>query len=122
MDSENPVAAPVGPDVSLDLDVDGYRLVRRLVTAKRALALWTEEERKVRQELLNLAGDARSLRYGPTVVATISASQPRRFDSKAFAEDHPDLYETYLVQAGAFYRITPGRALPPDPAERKRSR
>lgn len=81
------------------LTVDGLRLVHRYDTARRALAMWTEEKDKARAELIAALGDNTEGLFDGKRVVSLSHSRPRRFNKGDFASDHPDLYERYLAEA-----------------------
>lgn len=94
-----------GMPTIVDLDGTGMDLVKTLVTAKRAIDLWEnvrEEARATLIKLLTGGEDAPEGSYpgayrGKVVVAATRFAE-QRFDSKAFHEDHPDLYATYRKQ------------------------
>ena len=57
-----------------------------------------EEKRKLANLLRKRIGDAKGIET-PRYRATWARSEAERFDQKAFAEDHPDLFEKYKVKA-----------------------
>lgn len=80
------------------LSVDSLRLLHRYDTARKALAMWTEEKEKVRAELIATLGDEPDGTYDGSLVVSISRSRPKRFDLAGFAQDHPELHRQYLAE------------------------
>jgi len=84
--------------MSASLTVDGLRLLHRYDTARKALAMWTEEKERVRVELIAALGDNTEGNFDGKRVVSISRSRPRRFNKADFALDHPQLHDRYLVE------------------------
>lgn len=99
--------------ITVDLDSTSYELLLRYETARRALALWTEEKIKAKDQLVGIMGDAGIGHYAGRKVVTVVRSRPRRFDSEAFKADHPALYDGYLKAPDADeIRLSPAKNLP----------
>lgn len=81
------------------LTVDGLRLLHRYDTARKALAMWTEEKDKVRAELLEALGENTEGFFDGKRVVSITHTRPRRFNRADFALDHPQIYDRYLTEA-----------------------
>lgn len=81
-------------------NVDGFRMVVRYETARKARAMWDDEVAAAREELLTFLGDGieHGIYEGQNVV-TVSRTRPKRFDQSAFAADHPAIYEHYRKEA-----------------------
>lgn len=100
------------------LSDEGYLIVTALVEANNAIAAWKETREKLVAELRGVVGpNARTAQWrGHNVLAAVH-SRPRPFDVKAFAADHPSLYEQYRKEPdGDIITLRPAKDLP-NPAE-----
>lgn len=101
---------PTTPAVDLKAaGVDGWFYVLQQVKARRAELDATEEQ--ARNHIKEALGDAVDGQInGAPVVRWLYTAAPRRFNQKAFAEDHPDLakkYTTYGEPGRRFELVEP---------------
>lgn len=95
------------------LDEDGYTLVLRYAGIRAQIADLAEEKEKIRAELAGILFDVDHGFFNGEQVVTVTRSRPKRFDLKAFRDDHPALHERYLREAIAEeVRLTVAKTLP----------
>lgn len=104
-----PMSVKADSEALLDIHSDqGEEFVSELDDDVPELALYAEacerfkqvdeEKRKLANVLRKRIGDAKGIET-PRFRATWARSEAERFDQKAFAEDHPDLFDKYKVKA-----------------------
>ncbi len=70
-------------------------LVEALRDARAQKKEWEEQEKRVRQDLLDAIGEADMLYHNERYIADIETRESTRFDRKTFAKDWPKLDEEY---------------------------
>lgn len=87
--------------ITAQLDAEGVSLAKRLTTARAAIKHWEAEVEECRARLVKLMGAESEIighyegYYAGMPVLKINVHQQNRFDSRAFREDHADLYQRY---------------------------
>lgn len=84
----------------------GFETYENLVKVRGALKELEEQEAQLVGELQTAMGAAEVLTYKGQKLATWKAPKAsKRFDSKAFKEAHPDMYESFTVETPATRRF-----------------
>lgn len=84
-----------------ELDARGAELANRLKKCRQAIKDWKTAEDEVRAELIRLITGGTDEEgtytgvFAGQPVATAHVVMVRKFDSKMFQSDHPQLYESY---------------------------
>lgn len=87
------------PEHVAELDGTGFELVRQYHSATQTIKMWTDYRKEVREQLIKLLDQADYARFRGNTVVTVVRTRPRRFNTSAFAADHPDLFEQYREEA-----------------------
>lgn len=104
-------AAEANPEV--------YRAYQDLCANRRAAKALEAREAPLLDMIKIAIGAAEALTFQGRELATWKAPKPaRRFNAKAFAKDHPDLYDAYLEEAPAARRFLLKEPLPNTPDEK----
>lgn len=88
--------------MTAQMDAEGLSLAKRLTTARAAIKHWEAEAEDCRARLVKLMGAESEVighyegHYAGMPILKINVHQQNRFDSKAFREDHADLYQRYV--------------------------
>lgn len=90
----------IGTDVDQTL-VKLNQVAPRIIEMKAALKAYEAEEKKLKEELYErmTEGDIKQIDTPFLKVTRVLPSKSKRFDSKSFKEEHPDLHKQYQVES-----------------------
>lgn len=80
---------------NLELDSTGKAYLEALARARSARKVAETEERRLAERVRALLGSAETGSIDGLILVQRTPITTRRFDTKAFASDHPDLYDEY---------------------------
>jgi hypothetical protein len=98
----------------LPLDLEILQQVRAYRDLGRTIKYYTEQRAKVREYLVKVLDGIDTGTFNGYQVVTVVRTRPKRFDSTAFADAHPGLYEQFRTEADEETRLIVGHDLPGD--------
>lgn len=97
---------------AVDVDATVYELALQYRDACRSVAMWSDYKRQLRDQITKIMGRYTYGDYNGRRIVTVIRTTPKRFNTGAFAEMHPGLYEDFRVSGDEEVRISVAKDLP----------